>query len=141
NGAFVSDGFGVVHREQASVYDVAKKLPSYAGGLVSAELEVLEKVSGSPVAPYAVVLGGSKVSDKLGVIEALAPKVDRLIIGGGMCFTFLAAQAHDVGGSLLQEDMIDTCKDLLERFGDVIVLPTDVVGAVCFRQYADQQAG
>src|SRR5699024_12671436 len=80
NGGFVSNGFGVVHREQAGVYDVAKKLPSYAGGLVSAELEVLEKVSGSPEAPYAVVLGGSKVSDKLGVIEALAPKVDRLII-------------------------------------------------------------
>ncbi|AGE36568.1 phosphoglycerate kinase [Corynebacterium urealyticum] len=140
NGAFVSDGFGVVHREQASVYDVAKKLPSYAGGLVSAELEVLEKVSGAPEAPYAVVLGGSKVSDKLGVIEALAPKVDRLIIGGGMCFTFLAAQGHDVGGSLLQEDMIDTCKDLLERYGDVIVLPTDVVAAENFSKDAEHKA-
>ena len=140
NGAFVSDGFGVVHREQASVYDVAKKLSSYAGGLVTAELEVLEKVSGSPEAPYAVVLGGSKVSDKLGVIEALAPKVDRLIIGGGMCFTFLAAQGHDVGGSLLQEDMIDTCKDLLERFGDVIVLPTDVVAAESFAKDAEHKA-
>ena len=140
NGAFVSDGFGVVHREQASVYDVAKKLPSYAGGLVSAELEVLQKVSDSPEAPYAVVLGGSKVSDKLGVIEALAPKVDRLIIGGGMCFTFLAAQGHNVGGSLLQEDMIDTCKDLLERFGDVIVLPTDVVAAETFSKDAEHKA-
>ncbi|MDN6326090.1 MAG: phosphoglycerate kinase, partial [Corynebacterium sp.] len=79
--------------------------------------------------PYAVVLGGSKVSDKLGVIEALAPKVDTLIIGGGMCFTFLAAQGHSVGSSLLQEDMIDTCRDLLERFGDVIALPSDVVVA------------
>ena len=140
NGAFVSDGFGVVHREQASVYDVAKKLSSYAGGLVSAELEVLQKVSDSPEAPYAVVLGGSKVSDKLGVIEALAPKVDRLIIGGGMCFTFLAAQGHNVGGSLLQEDMIDTCKDLLERFGDVIVLPTDVVAAETFSKDAEHKA-
>ena len=140
NGAFVSDGFGVVHREQASVYDVAKKLSSYAGGMVSAELEVLQKVSDSPEAPYAVVLGGSKVSDKLGVIEALAPKVDRLIIGGGMCFTFLAAQGHNVGGSLLQEDMIDTCKDLLERFGDVIVLPTDVVAAETFSKDAEHKA-
>ena len=140
NGAFVSDGFGVVHREQASVYDVAKKLSSYAGGLVSAELEVLQKVSDSPEAPYAVVLGGSKVSDKLGVIEALAPKVDRHINGGGMCFTFLAAQGHNVGGSLLQEDMIDTCKDLLERFGDVIVLPTDVVAAETFSKDAEHKA-
>ena len=107
---------------------------------MSAELEVLQKVSGSPEAPYAVVLGGSKVSDKLGVIEALAPKVDRLIIGGGMCFTFLAAQGHNVGGSLLQEDMIDTCKDLLERFGDVIVLPTDVVAAETFSKDAEHKA-
>ena len=93
NGAFVSDGFGVVHRAQASVYDVAKKLPHYAGGLVETELEALKKVSENPAKPYAVVLGGSKVSDKLGVIEALAPKVDNLIIGGGMCFTFLKASA------------------------------------------------
>lgn len=132
NGAFVSDGFGVVHREQASVYDVAKKLPHYAGGLVETELEVLKKVSDEPAHPYAVVLGGSKVSDKLGVIEALAPKVDNLIIGGGMCFTFLAAQGYEVGGSLLQEDMIDTCKDLLDRFGDSIVLPQDVEVAEAF---------
>lgn len=139
NGAFVSDGFGVVHREQASVYDVAKKLPHYAGGLVETELEVLKKVSDEPAHPYAVVLGGSKVSDKLGVIEALAPKVDNLIIGGGMCFTFLAAQGYEVGGSLLQEDMIDTCKDLLDRFGDSIVLPKDVEVAEAFAKDADHR--
>ena len=139
NGAFVSDGFGVVHRKQASVYDVAKKLPHYAGGLVETELEVLRKISDNPEHPYGVVLGGSKVSDKLGVIEALAPKVDNLIIGGGMCFTFLAAQGYEVGGSLLQEDMIDTCKDLLDRFGDVIVLPTDVEVAERFDKEADHR--
>lgn len=126
NGAFVSDGFGVVHRKQASVYDVAQQLPSYAGGLVETELEVLQKVSSAAEKPYVVVLGGSKVSDKLGVIEALAPKVDHLVIGGGMCFTFLAAQGYEVGGSLLQEDMIETCKGLLEKYGDAIVLPVDV---------------
>ena len=131
-GAFVSDGFGVVHRRQASVYDVAELLPHYAGGLVQSELEVLKTVSEDPAQPYTVVLGGSKVSDKLGVIEALAPKVDTLVIGGGMCFTFLAAQGHKVGSSLLQEDMVDTCRDLLERFGDVISLPTDVVVAPSF---------
>lgn len=129
DGAFVSDGFGVVHRRQASVYNVAELLPHYAGGLVQSELEVLKTVSENPAQPYAVVLGGSKVSDKLGVIEALAPKVDTLVIGGGMCFTFLAAQGHQVGTSLLQEDMVDTCRDLLERFGDVISLPVDVIVA------------
>lgn len=129
DGAFVSDGFGVVHRRQASVYNVAELLPHYAGGLVQSELEVLKTVSENPAQPYAVVLGGSKVSDKLGVIEALAPKVDTLVIGGGMCFTFLAAQGHQVGTSLLQEDMVDTCRDLLERFGDVISLPVNVIVA------------
>ena len=129
----------MVHREQASVYDIAKKLPHYAGGLVETELEVLKKVTEDPAHPYAVVLGGSKVSDKLGVIEALAPKVDNLIIGGGMCFTFLAAQGYEVGGSLLQEDMIDTCKDLLERFGDSIVLPDDVVVAERFDKDAESR--
>ncbi|HHT32561.1 MAG TPA: phosphoglycerate kinase [Corynebacterium sp.] len=138
-GAFVSDGFGVVHRAQASVYDVAKKLPHYAGGLVQSELEVLRKVGETPEKPYAVVLGGSKVSDKLGVIEALAPKVDYLIIGGGMCFTFLAAQGHSVGNSLLQDEMIDTCKDLLDKYGDQIVLPTDVVVASEFAADADHK--
>ncbi|MCT2263084.1 phosphoglycerate kinase [Dietzia cinnamea] len=129
DGAFVSNGFGVVHRAQASVYDVAKLLPAYAGDLVQSEVDVLADLTGDPKRPYAVVLGGSKVSDKLAVIEALAPKVDTLVIGGGMCFTFLAAQGHGVGSSLLQEEMIDTCKDLLARYGDVITLPVDVVAA------------
>ncbi|MBC7305812.1 MAG: phosphoglycerate kinase [Dietzia sp.] len=129
DGAFVSNGFGVVHRAQASVYDVAKLLPAYAGDLVQSELDVLADLTGDPKRPYAVVLGGSKVSDKLAVIEALAPKVDTLVIGGGMCFTFLAAQGHGVGSSLLQEEMIDTCKDLLAKYGDVITLPVDVVAA------------
>ena len=137
-GAFVSDGFGVVHRAQASVYDVAKKLPAYAGDLVRAELEVLRTVAEDPEKPYAVVLGGSKVSDKLGVIEALAPKVDNLIIGGGMCFTFLAAKGLSVGSSLLQEEMVDTCKELLEKYGEQIVLPTDVVVASEFAADADR---
>ena len=139
DGAFVSDGFGVVHRAQASVFDVAKKLPHYAGNLVQAELEVLRKVAETPEKPYTVVLGGSKVSDKLGVIEALAPKVDSLVIGGGMCFTFLAAKGYAVGASLLQEEMIDTCKDLLDRYGDKIVLPTDVVVADKFAADADNK--
>ena len=130
DGAFVSDGFGVVHRKQASVYDVAKALPAYAGDLVATEVDVLAKIAGDGAEhPYAVVLGGSKVSDKLAVIEALAPKVDTLVIGGGMAFTFIKAQGSAVGDSLLQEDMIDTCKDLLDRFGDVIHLPHDVVVA------------
>lgn len=140
DGAFVSNGFGVVHRKQTSVYDVAQVLPAYAGDLVQSEVDVLADLTGDPKRPYAVVLGGSKVSDKLAVIEALAPKVDTLVIGGGMCFTFLAAQGHNVGGSLLQEDMIDTCKGLLERFGDVIVLPTDVVAAETFDKDADHKA-
>ncbi|MFH6875536.1 phosphoglycerate kinase [Corynebacterium amycolatum] len=139
DGAFVSDGFGVVHRAQASVFDVAKKLPHYAGNLVQAELEVLRKVAETPEKPYTVVLGGSKVSDKLGVIEALAPKVDSLVIGGGMCFTFLAAKGYAVGASLLQEEMIDTCKDLLDRYGDKIVLPTDVVVADKFAAAAENK--
>lgn len=129
DGAFVSDGFGVVHRKQASVYDVATRLPSYAGGLVLAELEVLRTLTGNPERPYAVVLGGSKVSDKLGVIEALLPTVDRMIIGGGMCFTFLAAQGYEVGGSLLENDRIDDCKRLLADAGNKILLPVDVVSA------------
>lgn len=137
NGAFVSDGFGVVHRAQASVYDVAKVLPAYAGGLVYGEVEVLRNLSGAPERPYAVVLGGSKVSDKLAVIEALAPKVDTLVIGGGMCFTFLKAQGHGVGGSLCQDEMLDTCRDLLERFGDVIELPVDIVVADRFAKDAE----
>ena len=129
DGAFVSDGFGVVHRKQASVYDVATLLPHYAGTLVAAEVKVLEQLSTTGERPYAVVLGGSKVSDKLAVIENLAGKADSVIIGGGMCFTFLAAQGVSVGKSLLQEEMIDTCRGLLEEFGDVIHLPVDIVVA------------
>ncbi|BBY29693.1 phosphoglycerate kinase [Mycolicibacterium sediminis] len=129
DGAFVSDGFGVVHRKQASVYDVATLLPHYAGTLVATEVEVLEQLTSSTERPYAVVLGGSKVSDKLAVIENLATKADSIVIGGGMCFTFLAAQGVSVGNSLLQEEMIDTCKKLLEDYGDVIHLPVDIVVA------------
>jgi phosphoglycerate kinase len=131
-GAFVSDGFGVVHRKQASVYDVAALLPHYAGTLVAAEVKVLEQLTSSTNRPYAVVLGGSKVSDKLAVIENLATKADSLIIGGGMCFTFLAAQGLSVGTSLLQEEMIGTCRKLMEDYGDVIHLPVDIVVAEKF---------
>jgi phosphoglycerate kinase len=127
DGAFVSDGFGVVHRKQASVYDVALELPAYAGGLVLTEVDVLRKLTTDPARPYAVVLGGSKVSDKLAVIDALLPKVDALLVGGGMCFTFLAAQGYGVGDSLLETDQVDTCRRLLES--GKIVLPTDVVVA------------
>jgi phosphoglycerate kinase len=129
----------VVHRKQASVYDVAKLLPHYAGGLVAAEVEVLTKLTTDTARPYAVVLGGSKVSDKIGVIEALAPKVDTLVIGGGMAFTFLAARGLSVGSSLLQEDQIEVCKSLLEQFGDVIHLPVDVVVADKFTADADAE--
>ncbi|WP_067677910.1 phosphoglycerate kinase [Nocardia miyunensis] len=139
DGAFVSDGFGVVHRKQASVYDVAELLPHYAGTLVAAEVEVLRKLTTDTERPYAVVLGGSKVSDKLAVIEALAPKVDTLVIGGGMCFTFLAAQGLPVGSSLLQEEMIETCRGLLDRYGDVIHLPRDIVVADKFAADAESK--
>ncbi|MBI3227458.1 MAG: phosphoglycerate kinase [Mycolicibacterium cosmeticum] len=138
-GAFVSDGFGVVHRKQASVYDVATLLPHYAGTLVATEVKVLEQLTSSTERPYAVVLGGSKVSDKLAVIENLATKADSIVIGGGMCFTFLAAQGVPVGTSLLQEEMIDTCKKLLETYGDVIHLPVDIVVADKFAADAQTQ--
>jgi len=132
DGAFVSDGFGVVHRKQASVYDVAALLPHYAGTLVATEVKVLEQLTGADERPYAVVLGGSKVSDKLAVIENLATKADSLVIGGGMCFTFLAAQGLSVGGSLLEEGMIETCRKLLDTYGDVLHLPVDIVVAEKF---------
>ncbi|MGV0742602.1 phosphoglycerate kinase [Mycolicibacterium sp. XJ870] len=138
-GAFVSDGFGVVHRKQASVYDVATILPHYAGTLVATEVKVLEQLTSSTERPYAVVLGGSKVSDKLAVIENLATKADSLIIGGGMCFTFLAAQGVSVGTSLLQEEMIETCKKLLDDYGDVIHLPVDIVVADKFAADAESE--
>ena len=128
-GAFVSDGFGVVHRKQASVYDIATLLPSYAGILVAAEIKVLQQLTESTERPYAVVLGGSKVSDKLGVIKSLATKADSIVIGGGMCFTFLAAQGMQVGTSLLEADMVDTCRQLLDDYADVLRLPVDIVVA------------
>ncbi len=129
DGAFVSDGFGVVHREQASVVDIARRLPAYAGQLVLHEVEVLRTLTGDPDRPYIVVLGGSKVSDKLGVIAALLPKVDALLIGGGMCFTFLAAQGHPVGGSLLEADRLEDCRRLLDEAAGKLLLPCDVVVA------------
>ncbi|MBY0442389.1 MAG: phosphoglycerate kinase [Mycobacteriaceae bacterium] len=131
-GAFVSDGFGVVHRKQASVYDVATLIPHYAGTLVAAEVQVLQRLTSSTQRPYAVVLGGSKVSDKLGVIESLATKADSILIGGGMCFTFLAARGFSVGNSLLETDMIETCQQLLETYHDVLRLPVDIVVAEKF---------
>ena len=133
--AFVSDGFGVVHRKQASVYDIAKLLPSAAGLLVLKEIESLSKVTGDPERPYGVVLGGSKVSDKLGVISNLLSKADRLLIGGGMAYTFLAAQGYEVGTSLLEKDQIDTVKGYLETAkanGVELLLPVDTVVAPAF---------
>jgi phosphoglycerate kinase len=133
--ALVSDGFGVVHRKQASVYELAQLLPSAAGLLIAAELDVLDRLTESPERPYTVVLGGSKVSDKLGVISHLLPRVDRLLIGGGMLFTFLAAQGHKVGSSLLEADQLDTVRDYMRRAeesGVELVLPTDVVVASKF---------
>ena len=128
--AFVSDGFGVVHRKQASVYDVAQRLPHAMGGLVAAEIDVLRRLTVDPERPYVVVLGGSKVSDKLGVIDNLLGKADKLLIGGGMVFTFLAAQGHEVGKSLLEEDQLDTCRDYLRRAREAgvdLLLPSDIV--------------
>jgi phosphoglycerate kinase len=132
----VDDAFGAVHRKHASVYDVPKLLPAYAGGLVRRELEVLGRLTGEPDRPYVVVLGGSKVSDKLAVIEALAPRVDELLIGGGMCFTFYKALGYEVGDSLLEDDMVQTCRDLLARYAGKLKLPTDVVIADRFAEDA-----
>ncbi|MGY2130139.1 phosphoglycerate kinase [Blastococcus sp. SYSU DS0617] len=134
---YVDDAFGAVHRKHASVFDVARRVPRYAGRLVARELEVLTRLTTDPERPYVVVLGGSKVSDKLAVIEALLPKVDRLLVGGGMCFTFLAAQGHGVGSSLLEADQVDTCRRLLAAAGDRIVLPVDVVAATAFSADAE----
>jgi phosphoglycerate kinase len=133
--AYVSDGFGVVHRKQASVYDIAKILPSAVGGLVLTEIKALSRATNNPERPYVVVLGGSKVSDKLGVIANLLTKADRLLIGGGMAYTFLAAKGYQVGTSLLEADQIETVKGYLaqaEKAGVEIVLPTDVVVADTF---------
>jgi phosphoglycerate kinase len=131
----VSDGFGVVHRKQASVYDLEKLLPSYAGLLIERELDVLEGLTTNPDRPYTVILGGSKVSDKLGVIDHLLPNVDSLLVGGGMVFTFLAALGHKVGSSLLETDQIETVRGYLakaEELGVKVVLPTDIVVASKF---------
>jgi len=131
-GAYVDDAFGAVHRKHASVYDVALRLPHCAGVLLLRELQVLSQLTAHDPdmpRPYVVVLGGSKVSDKLGVISALLPKVDRLLVGGGMCFTFLAARGFEVGDSLLEADQVETCRRLLRRDGDRIGLPADIVVA------------
>ena len=133
--AFVSDGFGVVHRKQASVYDVAQRLPHAMGQLVATEIDVLRRLTEEPERPYVVVLGGSKVSDKLGVIDNLLGKADKLLIGGGMVFTFLKAQGFEVGKSLLEDDQLDVCRAYLERAeqtGVEILLPTDIVVDTAF---------
>lgn len=137
---YVSDGFGVVHRKQASVYDIAQLLPQAAGGLVEAEVQVMTRLRDTPERPYAVVLGGAKVSDKLGVIDSLITTADRLLVGGGMAFTFLKAQGHEVGSSLLEEDQVDTVRGYLrsaEERGVEIVLPVDVVAATAFSADAE----
>jgi len=138
--ALVSDGFGVVHRKQASVYELAEILPSAAGYLIEKEVEVLDRLTETPERPYAVVLGGSKVSDKLGVIEHLLPRVDKLLVGGGMMFTFLAAAGYKVGASLLEADQLDTVKRYVETAkerGVELVLPVDAIVAASFSADAE----
>ena len=132
---YVGDGFGAVHRKHASVFDLPKLLPHAAGTLVAAEVEVLKKLTTEPARPYGVVLGGAKVSDKLGVISNLLGKVDVMAIGGGMVFTFLAAQGHEIGKSLVESEMLDTVRDLIKEASDKgvrLVLPTDIVVAPAF---------
>ena len=136
----VSDGFGVVHRKQASVFELADLVPSYAGDLIASELGVLERLTTNPARPYTVVLGGSKVSDKLGVIENLLPKVNRLVIGGGMVFTILKAKGYAVGKSLLEIDQVETVANFLnqaEQLGVEVALPTDIVIASGFSKDAE----
>ncbi|WP_432484290.1 phosphoglycerate kinase [Kineococcus esterisolvens] len=142
--AYVSDGFGAVHRRHASVYDVATRLPHAAGGLVATEVEVLRRLTSSPERPYAVVLGGSKVSDKLGVIDNLLGSLltsgDRVLVGGGMVFTFLKAAGHEVGKSLLEADQLETVAGYMRTAADKgveLVLPTDVVAATAFAADAE----
>ncbi|HNO38934.1 MAG TPA: phosphoglycerate kinase [Marmoricola sp.] len=133
---FISDGFGVVHRKQASVYEIAKLLPNAMGNLVATEIGVLQRLTQNPERPYVVVLGGSKVSDKLAVIDNLLDKADQLLIGGGMLFTFLAAKGYSVGTSLLEADQVETCQHYLTQAaakGVDLILPTDVVVAPEFR--------
>ena len=132
---YVGDGFGAVHRKHASVFDLAKLLPHAAGTLVAAEVEVLKQLTIDPVRPYGVVLGGSKVSDKIGVISNLLGKVDVMAIGGGMLFTFLAAQGKEIGSSLVERDLVDTVKGLIKQAEDSgvkLILPTDIVVAPTF---------
>ncbi|RAX51157.1 phosphoglycerate kinase [Arthrobacter sp. AQ5-05] len=142
NGAYVNDAFGAVHRKHASVYDIAALLPAYQGDLVATEVRVLKTLTEAPKRPYVVVLGGSKVSDKLAVIDNLLGRADHLLIGGGMAFTFLKALGHEVGGSLLEEDQLETCRGYLSRakeLGCDIVLPTDVVVASKFGADAEHE--
>ncbi len=139
---YVSDGFGAVHRKHASVYDVARRLPSAAGLLIEAEVAVLKRLTEDVERPYAVVLGGSKVSDKLAVIANLLEKADSILVGGGMVFTFLKAQGYEVGKSLLEEDQIETVRGYLRRAaerGVEFVLPIDVIAATEFSATADRQ--
>ena len=133
--SYVGDGFGAVHRKHASVFDLPARLPHAAGYLIATEVGVLKKLTEDVKRPYAVVLGGAKVSDKLGVIDHLLTKADRILIGGGMAYTFLKAQGHDVGGSLLQEDQVPAVQEYLRRAGELgveFVLPVDVVAAAGF---------
>lgn len=142
SGAYVNDAFGAVHRRHASVFDVAAELPAYQGDLVASELEVLTRLTTGPGRPYTVVLGGSKVSDKLAVIENLIPKADTLLIGGGMVFTFAKALGHGIGASLVEEDKLDTVKAFMDRAEGQncrIVLPTDIVMAASFSAEADHE--
>ncbi|WP_190263696.1 phosphoglycerate kinase [Glutamicibacter nicotianae] len=142
NGVYVNDAFGAVHRKHASVYDIASLLPSYQGDLVATEVKVLKTLTEAPKRPYVVVLGGSKVSDKLAVIDNLLGKADQLLIGGGMAFTFLKAQGHAIGGSLLEEDQIATCQEYLKRaeqLGCDIIVPSDVVVASKFGADAEHE--
>jgi len=134
---YVNDAFGAAHRAHASIVGPPKTLPSAAGRLLAKEVETLGGLLQNPNKPFVCVLGGSKVSDKLGVINALSQKADRLVIGGGMCFTFLKALGHQVGGSLLEEDQVDTCRSLLDTYGDRILLPTDVTAATGFEPDAE----
>ena len=135
--AYVDDAFGAIHRAHASVVGVPALRPHYAGRLVATELDVLHRLTDTVARPYVVVLGGSKISDKLAVVEALLPTVDALLVGGGMCFTFLAAQGYDTGSSLLEKDMVETCRALLAKAAGKIVLPVDVVAATAFAADAE----
>ncbi|WP_100444937.1 phosphoglycerate kinase [Glycomyces xiaoerkulensis] len=137
---YVDDAFGAVHRKHASVYDVAKLLPHYAGRLIAEEVDVLSKLTGDPGRPYVVVLGGAKVSDKLAVIDNLLGKVDTLIVGGGMAYTFLVARGYEVGGSLLEKDQVETCKTYLDRAAELgveLLLPVDTATAAEFAADAE----